>query len=792
MTQVGLLAIGFVNPLLAGAAGLVALPIVIHLLSRRRFRRIDWAATRFLLEAEKENRRRVRFEQWLLVALRCLAMLLLAMVVARPFVQPGLVASLLGSRGAVQRVLIIDDSASLAFRGGAEDDFAVVRAAATRLVGWLQQESAGDPITVLAASRPDAPLSLREPLTDVKRAELEAAIGRLRATGVPARPRRVFERVARELSEDEDALRCDIYVISDFQRSDWTRAEDRSRSAFAALESLPPERLRVVLLAAAPRQRENVAVTSVQFERPQTIAGLPAVFAAEIANHTQVALSGVSVSVEVDGAPRPPETLERIEPGQTARLPFEVAFPDEGLRELTVRVEARDGLALDDARRIAVRVKGSLAVLLVNGQPSTDPTRDEAYLVRHALAPPGPFGSGIRVDVIDPAEIETASLGEYDVVMLCNVPPLGAGAIAAIERFARGGGGVAFFLGGEAGEPAEFNRLFWADGNGLLPAPLEALVQRSDAGVGMVREGDHPVTALFPAGAEALAEGVRFRGYFQLRGPAAPASAAVSPSATRPVDPAAPRVLARFTDEGGSPALVERAFGKGRVLLMASTADLDWNDWARAVDGSYVVTLLETVQYLARRDEEAPSALAGERLAVSIAPDCYEPRAVFRAPEGADEASVEVRASGGAVAADEPVRLQGPVATRIGTYRAELTRRSGEVELRPLCVNLDAAESDLASASAAELAAALGPIPHEYLNAADAMRQQAENARRELWPALLTILLFVLMCEHVLAWWFGRPLGTPAAAGAPRVGLVTRILRRAGLEPAAQRRKGAA
>ena len=83
-----LLAAWFVNPALLGGLGLVALPILIHLLSRRQYRRIEWGAMRFLLEAEKETRRRTRFEQWLLVALRCLAMALLALLVARPFVQP--------------------------------------------------------------------------------------------------------------------------------------------------------------------------------------------------------------------------------------------------------------------------------------------------------------------------------------------------------------------------------------------------------------------------------------------------------------------------------------------------------------------------------------------------------------------------------------------------------------------------------------------------------------------------------------------------------------------------------
>src|SRR3954468_15780826 len=86
MTGVGfILAIPFVSPgfFLAGAA-LVALPILIHILNRRRYKVVRWAAMEYLLAAMKKNRRRLRFEQWLLLAARCLVMLLIGLALARP------------------------------------------------------------------------------------------------------------------------------------------------------------------------------------------------------------------------------------------------------------------------------------------------------------------------------------------------------------------------------------------------------------------------------------------------------------------------------------------------------------------------------------------------------------------------------------------------------------------------------------------------------------------------------------------------------------------------------------
>src|SRR5438552_11173071 len=74
----------FETPLaaLAVIAGSASLPVIIHLLNRRRFKIVTWAAMRFLLAAQKKNSRRMRIEQLLLLAVRCLIVLLLVLAMA--------------------------------------------------------------------------------------------------------------------------------------------------------------------------------------------------------------------------------------------------------------------------------------------------------------------------------------------------------------------------------------------------------------------------------------------------------------------------------------------------------------------------------------------------------------------------------------------------------------------------------------------------------------------------------------------------------------------------------------
>ncbi|MGE0481987.1 MAG: BatA domain-containing protein [Phycisphaerae bacterium] len=768
------LAVGFVNPALLAGIILVALPIIIHLLSRRRFRRVPWAATRFLLEAEKENRRRVRFEQWLLLALRCLALLLLALLVARPFVEPGLLASLLGGRTHVQRFIVLDDSASLGYRAGTEPEFDALRSASVRLLRWLQSEAPTDPVTLYVTSDPAAPWLENTAPSAATYGDLIARVARHQPTVLRAEPARVMTRIAQQLAQPGAPLHADLYLFSDFQRSDWLLHNSAARAAFEPLRETAdgngaqrPPALRVMLVASGVSARENVAVLGVEFERPHAIAGLPALASVRVGNYTPRAAGPLTLRLEIDGAAQPPVTVDALEPGAEERVAVEVQFPEPGYRALAVSLSQPDAFAADDAARVATPVREALQVLIVNGAPAVESFDDEVYLLRNALAPPGPFASGLRINVIDAQELEGADLAGEDVVFACNLPPPDAGAVDALQRYVRAGGGLVLFLGSEAGSVEDHNRAWRAGDDSLLPLPLERLVTTDTAaGVGLVRTSDHPLTAMFSTRGAALSEYIHFRQYFRVAESAVPADADPNEPPDSKAALRTPRILARYTDLEQTPALIERGFGRGRVVLFTSSVDLDWNDWARAVDGSYVVTMLETVQYAARRDSHPAAFRAGDTLTLSLSADRYDPHAEFRPPAYPDEPAVRVQGATPPDSAGETLALRGPHATRLGSYHVELTPRGGAAETRPLCVNLDPAESDLAVASAADLDAALVGVPHELVGVADGFLRDDQPARRELWSSVLAALVLVLLAEQALAWWFGR-VEAVSRAGAP-------------------------
>src|SRR6185295_3869443 len=76
--------INFLNPVLLWGLGLVSIPIIIHLLFRRQFKRVEWAPFRYLKLSIQRNRRRVQLEQLILLLLRMALIAILFLLVARP------------------------------------------------------------------------------------------------------------------------------------------------------------------------------------------------------------------------------------------------------------------------------------------------------------------------------------------------------------------------------------------------------------------------------------------------------------------------------------------------------------------------------------------------------------------------------------------------------------------------------------------------------------------------------------------------------------------------------------
>src|SRR2546423_1388474 len=144
---------GFLAPILFALLALASGPIIIHLLNRRRFQTVEWAPMKYLKLTIKTNRRRLRIEQLLLLALRTLIIVVLILAVARPVLTEagGLGGWLKSKRGRVSRLMVIDDSLSMGYIAERRSAFDLARDVASELV---KAAGSQDSLTVFTTSAP--------------------------------------------------------------------------------------------------------------------------------------------------------------------------------------------------------------------------------------------------------------------------------------------------------------------------------------------------------------------------------------------------------------------------------------------------------------------------------------------------------------------------------------------------------------------------------------------------------------------------------------------------------------
>jgi hypothetical protein len=750
-----------INPALAACTGAVASPVLIHLLSRRRYRTVRWAAMEFLLEAWRRHHRRVRMEQLILLALRCLAMLLLALMVARPFFRPASLGPILGATGRTERVFLLDDSFSMAYRSApGASVFGRARLAVGRLCRQLADESPGDSLTVLRLSDPRRAVLSAAALDDDTLVQLNERLEALAPSAAAADLPGAIAAVADLLRSGAAQAGSAVYLVTDLQRRDFPAPTSANGGIAEPLVKLSEagRPVHLTLVDVGVEGAANVAVTSLRAGQPQLVAGVPARFDAAVSNFSSRPVEGIELGIELSDHNLPPVTLQRILPGQTVPTKLDVPFPRSGPDFLRVRLlgdpARHGGLGMDDSRLAAVEVVSALQVLVVDGEPSEDPYRDEVHLLKTALRPAGRVDSGIEVTVIHEHELEAVEWSRYAAVVIANVPRLGAAALHGLEEFARGGGGVIVF-GGDQVDAAHYNEHLFRDGVGLLPVTLGDVSQASAAAEpASIADWDttHPVLRPFTEQLAAVLAQVRINAFLRVVLPVGPASAPATAPSTPEGRPAMSPVviLARLNDADRSPIILTRGFGRGVVFFVTTSADLEWNDWA--ANFSFMPLMQELVQSAARPMEAAGHAVVHAPLVCRVEADAVRPAGIVRPPSYPVEPPLPVAA-----------RPQSPTESAFvverpdkpGLWQFELRTRDDRPVLRNAAVNPDPTESDLARATPIELERAMGRMKFEYLRDLSLPAADAAALRHEWWWPLLIAAMVVLMAEHAMARWFG-------------------------------------
>ncbi len=557
------------------AAGLVAVvPIVIHLLFRQKTRTVPIGSVRFLHQVVREHRRRRRVRQWVLLALRMLAVLLLALLFARPYWDTS------QRRGFDQEVvLLVDRSASMQARNGrGETSF-------DRALAKLREE-----LSLL-----DTNVVLHIALCDVSGVQ-EIPIDRLprAATTAAATDFGLALAWARDVLAMSHRSTRRIVLISDLQRSGLRQSP---------LEHLP-DGIELLLHDVGETLARNVAVESIAAVHTEIRPDAHVSVRVVVRNHGPLPARQLPVRCEIEGPAGKLMISKQIDVaghGSTvADLPLDIQ--QDGLYRGQVAVTFEDTLSIDNQRWIAFEARHPDRVLLVDGQEGRSIFTNETYFLETALRLRTEESDG-QMRSFETERIAWESgegfprLDGYRAVVLANVRRLSAVDGQRMDDYVRSGGSLLIF----AGDQVTPDSLAALQEHRVLPGKVATTVITGRLRVEQW-DAKHAALACFSDPQQGDLRRVEFTKLLPLESPAAES-----------------RVLLQT---GESIAAAERAVGRGRCLYIGCTADRDWTDLPRTP--MYVPLVRQLLAYLtdqlAERSAVANRLVAKPHDQIGIAP----------------------------------------------------------------------------------------------------------------------------------------------------------------------------
>ncbi|MEI6210379.1 MAG: BatA domain-containing protein [bacterium] len=720
-----------VHPALLWGAALIGVPILIHLLNKRRFRIVEWAAMELLRRVNRKNRRRLLLEDLLILILRCLAVLLLVLLIARLILSASTaLARAAGAR--TERIIILDDSPSMGVRQGNRMLFTRVTTALADCTRKLALRRPGDTLSVILTSTPNQPFLNGQVLGGDRTERVASALGALQVSGVPARFEQAFLSLLRTVGNEPSASR-ELYIVSDFRRPDWI-SDSRDGGVPKQLAALAARIPNLTLVNAGQPVATDLAITDARCSDAMLTLGVPAQFQMTVVNRGQRDADGSAVTVSADGAPAGRVNIPAMEPGASRIVSLPIPFSRVGPITVEAELAGNDALAMDDRRVYASSVKAAIQVLVVDGEPDANPLRSESFYLRRALAPPGNRVSGMGVTVVEEDAFDPRGLDGVQVLFLCNVHRLAEEQWRALADWVRRGGGLVVFPGDQV-DGASWNERAQATAPGFLPVRFQEMAgdpSEKEWQELRLNRPDHPVLQAFAGERNPFLQRVKVFRFWQLE----------------PLADSAAVVLATFGN--GRPALVESLFGTGRVLVFATAADVEWSNWPG--DPSYVVTLQQVARAVARVSEPSRVVIVGQSLRHEVSPARYRSEARLFAP-GAQEAEL-LRAA--ASTNTGQVAFESAPLRQPGVWALELTTHDGEATRVLFAANIAAGESDLSALESGELLRRAGSPGIRFV-AGPGLPDLDEAAVKhaDLTRLLAVLLMALLVAEQGLAWWFG-------------------------------------
>ncbi|MHC4607337.1 MAG: vWA domain-containing protein [Planctomycetota bacterium] len=633
----------FLYPLFLAGLGAVAVPVIIHMVLKMKARRVPFPSVRFLRQVERKVARRQQIQEILLLVIRCLLIMFLVFALAGPIYKP--TGGLFG-KPTTAVVIVLDDSYSMAAVDAEGPVFDRGKALAASIVRTL---SPGNMCAIVTTTDRGG---MTRDTTGVLRSLQE------RKPSYGARSLRGPVEGALELLRDAKAVTRELYIVSDFQR----RAVDFKGVKWKA------KSLNVFLVPVRTKRKDNATLESLEQISPFATTAAPFRVRIRVVNQGDDPATA-SLKVSCDGMAIAEQPVYVAGKSRTV-LSLDVPLESGGAHRIHAELEP-DALPADDARFLAVEAYQEVSVLLC--RPDTPDSLPRSFYVERALNPGYEAETGVEVVTCTPGELGGTDASDYAVIFLVEACPPGSGDRALLENYVAAGGSLVLVAGPDM-DGGAFNEVLAANGGGLGPlSPAAVTGVEGDPSrpetfltIGRV-DPRHPVIARLNRGEVPVELGT---------------AAFYRVCRVRPFTERDTSVVASF--DNGEPAIVERPYGMGRVVLIASSLHTDETNLPVKV--GFLPLMHSMVAWLIAGGTGADAVGIGEPLRLVLPKRDAAPSAFLTAASGeAVEKTPEVK--------DEHARYDFGPAAEPGFCSLEWAGPDG-IASRLIAVNVDSAESD--------------------------------------------------------------------------------------------------
>jgi hypothetical protein len=684
--------VSFLTPWFLAGLAAIAVPIAIHLINRERKTVVPFPSLMFIQKVPYKSVRRQKLRHLLLFLLRCAALALFVGAFGRPFFSKNNRAVAAG--GARDRVILLDRSYSMGYGKRWQAAIDSAKAAVAEL-------GAQDRVTVMTFAN-DAQ-AVTSPMAT--RAEVDRALGRVTLSAEGTRYGPALKLAGDALASSNMPNR-DIVLISDFQRRGWsTQAELR----------MPPG---IDIRGADVSNRDNsdVAVTSVSNDRESADANAPVTVTARLTN---TGSTGKTVTATLELAGRViGSTSVSIPATGSAQARFPSATVPGGVTKGLVRIPG-DALTANDAFHFTLAPDEAVSVLVVD--PATARTNQSLFFKRALEIGDAPR---FRVDVKRVDSLTPRDFANRGLIVLNEVAPPG-------------------------GELGTVLRTELREGVGLLVIPADVATDRVPREwQTLIRVGTGEVVNRSSAGGSRIARVSYASPVFEAF--AAPGSGDFSSAHIfqhRSLRVAGDSGIIAWFDDG-TPALVERQAGLGRIMVWASSLDDYWTDLP--TNPVFLPFVRQLARHTGRYSDSRAFFTAGEVLDLSRHGELLAGLVPRTAPGSERPTITLVSPTGKRVRFTDSLRATSLLERGFYELRGPAT---AEGSGRAIAVNVDLGESDLSHMEPRELvAAALAGVGTGGGQAtADAATAAEKERAQRVWWYLLIGAFLILAVETLLS-----------------------------------------